>query len=68
MNITQEMTHIQKQNELKDKAMLFDKFMTCCESFIDKLRNDEETSVQELHADFVKDVLSIRRDGKNYGF
>jgi len=68
MNITQEMTHIQKQNEPKDKAMMLDKFMACCESFIDKLRNDEETPVHEMHADFVKDVLMIRKDAKNYGF
>lgn len=68
MNITQEMTHIQKQNELKDKAMLFDKFMACCESFIDKLLNDEETPAHEMDANFARDMLAIRKDAKNYGF
>ena len=69
MNITEEMTHIQKQNELKDKAMLFDQMITRIDALVDRVSmGDDKASIYDMYAEFSLKMLEIRKEAKNYGF
>ena len=57
MNITQEMTHIQKQNELQDRSKLLDRVLVAYEQYLEN--GDKEILLSKL------DV--IRSDAFNYG-
>lgn len=69
MNITEEMTHIQKQNELKDKAMLFDQMISRIDALVDRVSaGDDKESLFDMYAEFSLKMLEIRQEAKNYGF
>jgi|LauGreDrversion4_2_1035121.scaffolds.fasta_scaffold02498_20 hypothetical protein len=69
MNITEEMTHIQKQNELKDKAMLFDQMIARIDALVDRVSaGDDKESLFDMYAEFSLKMLEIRQEAKNYGF
>lgn len=69
MNITEEMTHIQKQNELKDKAMLFDQMIARIDALVDRVSiGDDKESIFDMYAEFSLKMLEIRQEAKNYGF
>jgi len=69
MNITEEMTHIQKQNELKDKAMLFDQMVARLDAFVDKMStSDDKDSIYDLYIWITLEMLKIRKDAEQYGF
>jgi hypothetical protein len=57
MNITQEMTHIQKQNELQDRSKLLDRVLVAYEQYLEN--GDKEILLSKL------DV--IREDAFYYG-